>query len=221
MTVIVRVWDAPTRLFHWSLAMCFIGLIVSGQIGGAAMVWHFRFGYGVLTLLLFRLVWGFQGGYWSRFATFTYWPSQILGYLRGKADPQQHVGHNPLGALSVFAMLALLALQVTSGLMSDDEISAAGPLTRFVSAEWVTSATYYHKEIGKLMLILLVTVHLCAICFYFLRKRENLLRPMLTGDKTLTFSTTSASDTPIDRLKATVIFLICGGVVASALTWLG
>ncbi len=221
MTMIVRVWDAPTRLFHWSLATCFIGLIVSGQIGGAAMVWHFRFGYGVLTLLLFRLVWGFQGGYWSRFTTFTYWPGQLLRYLRGQGEPQQHVGHNPLGALSVFAMLAFLALQVTSGLMSDDEIAAAGPLTRFVSAEWVSNATYFHKEIGKLVLIFLVVLHLCAISYYFLRNRENLVRPMLTGDKTLTFSTTSASDTPTDRLKAVVIFLVCGGFVASALTWLG
>lgn len=220
MTSIVRVWDAPTRLFHWSLATCFIGLIVSGQIGGSAMVWHFRFGYGVLTLLLFRLVWGFQGGYWSRFATFTYWPSQIVRYLRGQGEPQHHVGHNPLGALSVFAMLAFLALQVTSGLMSDDEIAATGPLTRFVSSEWVSSATYFHKEVGRVVLISLVVLHLCAISYYFLRNRENLVHPMLTGDKTISFSTPSASDTPTDRLKAAAIFLVCGGVVASALTWL-
>jgi cytochrome b len=221
MTEIVRVWDAPTRLFHWSLAACFVGLVVSGQMGGAAMVWHFRLGYGVLTLLLFRLVWGFQGGYWSRFRSFIYWPKQIVRYMRGDTEPQQNVGHNPLGALSVFAMLAFLALQVAAGLMSDDEISAAGPLTRFISAEWVSNATYYHKEIGKLMLILLVALHLGAIGFYFFRHHENLVRPMLTGNKTLPFPVQSSSDTPTDRLKATAILFLCGAVVSAAVTWLG
>lgn len=221
MAEIVRVWDAPTRLFHWSLVACFVGLVVSGQIGGAAMVWHFRFGYGVLTLLLFRLVWGFQGGYWSRFSSFIYWPKQILRYLRGSGEPQQHVGHNPLGAMSVFAMLAFLTLQVISGLMSDDEIAASGPMVRFVAAEWVSNATYYHKEIGKLMLILLVALHLGAIGFYFFRQHENLVRPMLTGNKTLTFPIRSSSDTATDRLKAAVILVMCGGVVAVTVTWLG
>lgn len=221
MADIVRVWDAPTRLFHWSLAACFVGLVVSGPMGGAAMAWHFRFGYGVLTLLLFRLVWGFQGGYWSRFSSFCYWPGQILLCVRGSGEPQQHVGHNPLGALSVLAMLAFLTLQVASGLMSDDEISAAGPMTRFVSAIWVSNATYYHKEIGKLMLILLVALHLGAIGFYFFRHHENLVRPMLTGNKTLNFTVRSSSDTATDRLKAAVILLVCGGAVAATVTWLG
>ncbi len=221
MTEIVRVWDAPTRLFHWALVTCFAGLVVSSQIGGAAMVWHFRFGYGVLTLLLFRLVWGFQGGYWSRFATFIYAPIQIWRYLRGNGAPNQQVGHNPLGALSVFAMLALLAFQVVSGLMSDDEIAAAGPLTRFVSSEWVSYATYYHKEIGKLALLVLVALHLGAIGFYFFKSGENLVRPMLHGDKTLAFTANSASDTLADRLRAAAIFLVCALLVAGTVTWLG
>lgn len=221
MTKIVRVWDAPTRLFHWSLAACFAGLLISSQIGGQAMVWHFRFGYGVLTLLLFRLAWGFQGGHWSRFASFFYTPLQIWRYLRGQDKPHQHVGHNPLGALSVFAMLAILGLQVLSGLMSDDEIAATGPLTRFVSSEWVSYATYYHKELGKLMLLVLVALHLGAIGFYFFRKRENLVRPMLKGDKTLAFKANSASDTPSDRLRAAVIFLVCAVLVAGTVTWIG
>lgn len=221
MTVIVRVWDAPTRLFHWALATCFIGLVISGQMGGGAMVWHFRFGYGVLTLLLFRLVWGFHGGYWSRFATFFYWPRQIYRYLRGNGDPEQQVGHNPLGSISVFAMLGFMAFQVASGLMSDDDIAATGPLVRFVSAGWVNNATFYHKEIGKLMLLILVAMHLCAIAFYFFRKHENLVKPMVLGDKTLSFAAKSASDTAADRRKAGVIFLICVVLVASVVLWLG
>ncbi|MDD2881218.1 MAG: cytochrome b/b6 domain-containing protein [Rhodoferax sp.] len=221
MSVIVRVWDAPTRLFHWSLVACVVGLVVSGQIGGGAMVWHFRFGYGVLTLLLFRTIWGFQGGHWSRFTTFVYTPRQVLRYLQGLDEPHQHVGHNPLGAISVFAMLVFLALQVTSGLMSDDEISAAGPLTRLVSSQWVNYATYYHKEIGKLVLILLVILHLGAIAYYLLNRRENLIRPMVLGDKSLTFPAQEASDTIANRIKAAVILLICAMLVAGTVTWLG
>ena len=221
MTEIVRVWDAPTRLFHWSLVACFIGLVISSQTGGAAMVWHFRFGYGVLTLLLFRLVWGFQGGYWSRFATFSYSPNELWRYLRGHGEPRRHVGHNPMGALSVFAMLVFLGLQVTSGLISDDEIAATGPLTRFFSAEWVAYATYYHKEIGKLVLLMLVTLHIGAIGFHYSTKNENLIRPMLHGDKVLTFSSKSASDSHADRLKAVVILMVCALLVASAVAWLG
>ena len=219
MNLIVRVWDTPTRLFHWALVFCLIGLVITSQIGGAAMDWHFRFGYSVLTLLLFRLVWGFHGGYWSRFATFIYRPKQILRYLQGRGEPHQHVGHNPLGALSVFALLAFLTLQAASGLMSDDEIAAAGPLTHFVSSEWVGYATYYHKEVGKLMLLTLIGLHLSAIGFYFFRKRENLVRPMVFGDKALTFPAKSASDTSADRLRAFVIFLACSGLVAGLVTW--
>ena len=78
----IRVWDLPTRLFHWLLAACVIGLVVSGKIGGAAIVWHARLGYAVLALLLFRVVWGFAGGHWSRFGSFLYGPSSVIGYLQ-------------------------------------------------------------------------------------------------------------------------------------------
>ena len=220
MTAIVRVWDAPTRLFHWLLAACFVGLVVSGQVGGGAMVWHFRLGYCVLTLLLFRLVWGLLGGHWSRFKNFFYLPRQILHYLQGQAQPHQQVGHNPLGALSVFAMLGFLLFQVSSGLMSDDEITATGPLVRFLSSEWVSIATYYHKEIGKLGLLFLVAMHLCAIALYYYRHHENLVLPMLTGDKVLPFAAQSASDSKADRTKAAFIFVVCASLVAIAVTLL-
>lgn len=221
MNSVVRVWDAPTRLFHWALVACFIGLIASSQIGGSAMVWHFRFGYAVLTLLLFRLFWGFLGGYWSRFSSFFYSPSQVIGYLQGREDLKNQLGHNPLGSISVFAMLLFLAAQVTSGLMSDDEIASAGPLVRYVSSVWVTNATFYHKEIGKLFLLLLVISHLCAISFYFFKKHENLVRPMIIGDKTVTTKALHSSDTISDRAKAGFILLICASIVSGLVTWLG
>jgi len=214
MAVLVRVWDVPTRLFHWALALCFVGLFVTSQVGGSAMVWHFRFGYGVLSLLLFRIVWGLLGGHWSLFSTFVFGPRMIWRYLKGKSKPQDNVGHNPLGALSVLAMLFFLTLQVASGLVSDDEIAAAGPLTRFVPSDIVGYATFYHKDIGKLILLALVALHLLAIFFYFFRKRENLLKPMITGDKLLDFMAPSARDGWPERRLASVIFLLCVALVS-------
>ena len=211
-----RVWDLPTRIFHWALAFCVICLLITGFRGGDAMPWHYRFGYSVLTLLLFRLVWGIVGGKWSRFASFTYSPSNILRYLKGQGDPLHSVGHNPLGAFSVFAMLALLLAQVSTGLISDDEISAAGPLTMLVSNATVRLASGYHVTLGKILVIFLVVTHLVAIVFYLYKKRENLIKPMLHGDKLLPASTPASVDTAATRCIALAILLLC----AAAVYWL-
>lgn len=221
MTVVVRVWDAPTRLFHWALVVCVISLVVTAQVGGVAMEWHFRLGYGVLGLLVFRLIWGVVGGHWSRFRSFWYSPGQVVRYLKGQADTTHSVGHNPMGALSVFALLGFLALQVATGLLSDDEIAAAGPLTRYASALWVSNATFYHKEVGKLILLALVALHLSAIVFYFFRTHVNLVKPMVTGDKLLNFQAPSAKDGPWDRTKALIIAIICVAVVNYCVIRLG
>ncbi len=211
-----RVWDLPTRIFHWALAFCVFGLLFTGFTGGDAMSWHYRFGYCVLTLLLFRLVWGIVGGKWSRFASFIYTPSNLLRYLKGQGDPLHSVGHNPLGAFSVFAMLALLLAQVSTGLISDDEISAAGPLTKFVSNAMVSLASGYHVTIGKIVGIFLIVTHVVVILFYLYKKRENLIKPMLHGDKLLPASTPASIDTVATRSLALAILLAC----AAAVYWL-
>jgi cytochrome b len=208
-----RVWDLPTRIFHWALAISVICLLITGFKSGDAMSWHFRFGYGVLTLLLFRLVWGIIGGKWSRFASFLYAPSSIIRYFKGQGDPLHSVGHNPLGAFSVFAMLALLLVQIGTGLISDDEISAAGPLTKLVSNATVTLASGYHVTIGKVLVIFLIITHIAAILFYFFKKRENLIKPMLHGDKLLPANTPASTDTAATRVLAAVILAACAAVV--------
>lgn len=216
----VRVWDLPTRLFHWALVVCVVGLVTTAQIGGAAMQWHFRLGYSVLSLLLFRVIWGFVGGHWSRFGTFMFSPAQVLRYLHGRGEPLMSVGHNPMGAFSVFAMLIFLLLQVSSGLMSDDEIAAAGPLVRHLPSEWVNLATFYHKNVGKLVLLALVATHLMAIAFYFFKKHDNLINAMLTGDKALPFAVQSCDDGRAKRILALVIFLLGAALVGALVTWL-
>ena len=204
----VRVWDLPTRVFHWVLALCIVGLIITGSVGGNAMVWHFRMGLTVLALLLFRLVWGLVGGRWSRFAAFIYSPRSLVNYLKGKGNPEHSVGHSPPGAGSVFALLAILLAQVGSGLISDDEISSAGPLVRFVSGATTNLATNYHKNIGKWIILALVVLHIAAIVFYLIRK-QNLIKPMLHGDKHLAVAVAASRDDAASRIGALVIFGVC------------
>lgn len=207
----VRVWDLPTRIFHWLLVACIIGLAITGTVGGNAMVWHFRFGYSALTLLLFRIIWGLVGGRWSRFGAFVYTPQSVINYLKGSSKPEHSVGHSPIGAVSVFAMLGFLILQVGSGLVSDDEIAFAGPLSRFVSNATVSLATDYHANIGKWLLLGLVLLHMSAIVFYLLRK-HNLVGAMLHGDKALVLPAPASRDDTVSRLAALLIFMLCSGV---------
>jgi cytochrome b len=202
----------PTRLFHWILVLGVIALVITGQVGGQAMVWHFRLGYLVGSLLVFRLAWGLVGGYYSRFASFIYSPKSILNYIKGMPNPSHLVGHNPLGAGSVFAMIGLLVMQVATGLVSDDEIAFAGPLTRFVSGQWVSLATHYHKEIGKVLIIVLVLLHVAAIVFYRVKKKENLVKPMLVGDKEVTHDVPQSTDSVATRTMALVIWLAAAGL---------
>ncbi len=215
----VRVWDLPTRVFHWALVLCVVGLVISGNVGGEAMAWHFRLGYSAFTLLLFRLVWGVVGGHWSRFSTFVSSPATVWRYLRGIRTPLQSVGHNPLGALSVLGLLFVSFAQVIAGLMSDDEISNSGPLAVKVPSAWVSLASAMHTEVTKVLLIFLVVLHVAAILWYRFKKQENLVKPMITGDKHLPMDCVSARDTTGSRLFALAILILCGSFVASMLRW--
>ena len=210
----VRVWDLPTRLFHWLLVACVVLLAVTGYVGGDAMPWHARFGYAVLTLLLFRIVWGFIGGRWSRFRSFLYAPSSVAAYVGGRAHPDHLVGHSPLGAGAVFAMLAVLLAQVSTGLFADDEIAFTGPLNRFVKTSTGLAATWYHKAVGQWLLLALVVLHIAAVVFYLAKKRENLVRPMLVGDKDLAAPATPSRDDAASRAVALVVLAACAALVA-------
>lgn len=201
-----RVWDLPTRLFHWLLAAACCGSVVSAKLGGTAMVWHFRLGYLVLGLLLFRLAWGVVGGHWSRFGSFLYGPRATWRYLRGTPAPADRfeVGHSPLAALSVLAMLGVLGAQVATGLVADDEIANLGPLNRFVSNATALAATAWHKGWGQWLLLGLVALHLAAIAWHAARRR-NLVGPMLGGDKLLPPGTPATIDCTRTRLLALAV----------------
>jgi len=210
----VRVWDLPTRLFHWALVLLVVGLVISGHRGGDAMAWHARLGYAVLALLLFRIVWGFIGGRWSRFRAFAFSPRDIFEHLRGNSVPDRLVGHNPLGAASIFAMLSILLVQVGTGLVADDEIAFTGPLNRFVESARGLAATSYHKQVGQWALLALVGLHVAAVIFHRVRKKDNLVRPMIFGDKDLAHPTEASRDDLPVRLLGLVVLMICAALVA-------
>lgn len=212
---VVRVWDLPTRLFHWMLVACIAGLFATSYVPGSWIEWHARLGYTVFALILFRIVWGLVGGRWSRFSAFLYSPRSVLAYLRGRAHPDHLIGHNPLGAASVFAMVLAVLAQVGTGLVSDDEIAFQGPLNRLVDSATGLTATWYHKDIGQWLLVALIVLHVLAIVFYAARK-QNLVGPMLHGDKPAAAGTLPSRDDLGSRLLALVVF----GACAAAVWWL-
>jgi len=216
----VRVWDLPTRLFHWTLALCVVGSVTSANIGGNALIWHMRFGYVVFALLAFRLLWGFVGGRWSRFASFVYGPATLWRYMRGQSRDDEHldVGHSPLGAVSVFALLLFLAAQVGLGLFADDEIATTGPLNRFVSTATGLALTSYHKTSGPWVLMGLVLLHVLAILFYRLRQKKDLIGPMVRGDKLLPPGVPASADSLTTRALAALLLAGCAAGVAWLVT---
>ena len=209
---VVRVWDLPTRIFHGALV---VASVTTAQIGGNALAWHFRSSYAVF-VLFFRIVWGLVGGRWSRFASFLHAPGTTLRYLRGERRPEENldVGHSPLGALSVFSLVGIRSAQVATGLFADDEISSVGPLARFVPGAASNLATTWHKRFGQWLIIALVLLHVAAVLYYLLKKRHNLVRPMLTGDKPLGPGVPPSTDNLGSRGRALALLLACAAGVA-------
>ena len=216
--VTVRVWDLPLRLFHWALALCVLALVVTGNVGGEAMVWHFRFGYTVLSLLLFLLLWGLTGGLWSRWSSWRLSPGGIVAYLRHPPE-QAQPGHSPLGSLSALALLGMLLLQVATGLISDDEIATAGPFVPWVSSSLSALATHWHTETGKLILLLLVALHLAAIWFYRRFKKRPLTRAMVTGDQEFVQAQPASRDDAGLRWRALCLLGVAAGLVGVLLQY--
>ncbi|SDH35109.1 cytochrome b/b6 domain-containing protein [Propionivibrio dicarboxylicus] len=209
------VWDLPTRIFHWSLATLVAGAIISGKIGGNAIVWHGRIGLALVGLVVFRLAWGFLGSTHARFASFVPTPSRLRAYLRGEWDG---LGHNPLGALSVLALLALIGAQLATGLLANDDIAFQGHLAPLVAKELSDTLSSLHRLLIN-GLIGLIALHLAAIMFYAHVKRENLVKPMLTGWK----ETAAAPKTPVGGgplALLVALLLACAAIYAGSGSWI-
>lgn len=178
-TTPVRVWDAPTRLFHWLLValMAFSWWSAEEKM----MDWHRLSGSAVLGLIVFRLIWGFAGGSTARFANFVRPPFKVLGYLRADSGRARIPGHNPVGGYSVVFMLLLLTFQIVSGLFAVDvDGIESGQLSHLVSFDGGRAAAEVH-ELSFTLLQIVVAVHILAVLFYLIVRKRNLVTPMLTG----------------------------------------
>lgn len=204
----VKVWDAPTRLFHWSLVALVAGAYVTAENGW--IDWHFRCGYAIIALLLFRLAWGVVGSDTARFARFVKSPVAALGHLAhfARREPDTEVGHNAAGGLMVVAMLALLLFQVGSGLFATDGIFTDGPLAFLVGADLSERITGWHVLNFNLILVAVV-LHVLAVLAYAAVKRHDLVRPMVTGAKRLPMAIAVPRIAPV--WLALVIFALAGG----------
>jgi cytochrome b len=174
----VKVWDLPTRLFHWLIVLVVGFSWYSAETG--MMEWHYRSGIVAIALLAFRLIWGFAGGSTARFSHFVRSPQRAWRYLRSPAGPPAAPGHNPLGGYSVVAMLLALIGQVASGVFAVDvDGLESGPLSYLVSFDQGRIAAEVH-EVAFTVIQALVLLHVVAILYYRLRGRR-LLVPMITG----------------------------------------
>ena len=180
MKKIIRVWDLPIRLFHWLLVVCIAGSFVTINLGDEFIQWHAYFGYSILTLLIFRIICGFVGSTHARFTSFLPTKKAIFDYLSGSSP--RVLGHNPIGAISVFALIFVLCVQVLTGLFVDDEVSFQGPLAKYVSGSISSFLSEIHEG-NQVVIYTLIAIHIAAIWYYKKFKGENLIKPMINGDK--------------------------------------
>lgn len=203
----VRVWDVPVRITHWAFV---VGVLFSWWTAETGRLeWHRWSGYTLLGLVLFRLYWGFLGSSTARFSQFVRGPRAIAAYLKGSGEPR--AGHNPLGALSVLALLALLLAQVVLGLFAVDvDGMESGPLSLYVSFEAGRVAAQWHEWIFN-ALMTVVVLHVLAVLYYLVRK-QNLIGAMFTGKR--------AFDAPVEPVsRGSWPKLIIGIVLAVGITW--
>lgn len=213
-SAIIRVWDLPTRLFHWALVLLVMAMVWTGWTGKLEL--HMTLGQMVLSLVLFRLVWGFTGNRYARFAEFVSGPLTCLRYLGSLFSPggapgeDRHVGHNPAGGYAILAMLLLLAIQAGSGLFTSDDIVTDGPLFSKVSSSTAALLSTIHRRTIWILLGV-IALHLLANLFYLVVKKNNLIGPMITGRK----AAPAVADAGHGGhpLLALAILAICGAIV--------
>lgn len=177
MSALIRVWDAPLRLFHWLLALSVITAIVTGVQGGSWIEWHAKTGLFIVGLLSFRLVWLVLGSTYARIPALWHAFVSLPEYLKGR---WVGLGHNPLGVLSMAAMLLLLGWQALSGLFTTDDIAFTGPLYRLVSSADSLALTGWHR-LAFWPLVILISLHVLAVLFHVFIKKHNIIKSMITG----------------------------------------
>jgi cytochrome b len=196
----IRLWDLPIRLFHWSTVALVFGLWLTHVTGHMDV--HIKLGMALLFIVSFRIAWGFLGSDTARFASFVKGPAAIRAYLKSGTNPDGTpiVGHNPLGALSVVGLIGILGLQIGLGLFATDtDAINSGPLNYKIGSDLAEKITDLHELVFNVIL-LLVVVHLGAIIFYAIKKKDRLIPPMVTGKKAFDAPVAQPKSAPLWRL---------------------
>jgi cytochrome b len=214
------VWDLPLRLFHWVLVLSILASYLTAKAGFEYMQYHFWLGYWMIGLILFRVVWGFVGPKHARFSSFFPRPRKLALYLRTvfKRDGIPTVGHNPAGGLMVIVMLLMVATQVFSGLFVTDDIAWAGPYNPAVSGSLAGRLTWLH-HLNFDVLIWVMGLHVLAIAFYAVGKRQNLVTPMFTGHKPAHHVPEHEAISHSELVKALIVALLCAAAVYGLITF--
>lgn len=212
----VYVWDIPLRLFHWSLLAAVATSLISAELGNMSI--HLISGHFVLGLLLFRLAWGVVGGRHARFSSFVKGPGTVLCYVRRlmSGEAPAHLGHNPMGALSVLGMVVFLTLQAGTGLFANDDILTEGPLASTVSKSTSDFLTYIH-HLSSNAVYALIVLHLAAVAFYTF-KGHKIIAAMITG-RTTDINADDAEVPPEKDAKGSIIAAIVIAAVAAAVAY--
>lgn len=213
----IHVWDLPVRLFHWSLVALVTLSWASRELD--YMEVHRWSGYAILTLVVFRVGWGFAGSRHARFADFVRTPKAMRAYMADilAGAKVSHLGHNPAGGWSVLALLACLLAQAITGLFVTDEVLFDGPFHRAVSETTADRLRQLHG-INFNILLLLIGLHLAAIAFYRLVKREDLVQPMVSGVKWVPIDSPAEDAPRVGWWRAPLVLACAAGIVFGVLS---
>ncbi|WP_052210831.1 cytochrome b/b6 domain-containing protein [Rhizobium rhizogenes] len=220
---VVRAWDLPTRLFKWSLVALVLTAWVSSGFNDPDMTVHKAAGYGVLVLVVYRVLWGVFGSSTARFSGFVRSPAAVWAYLKAlrRNRAKHYLGHNPAGGLMVIGLLVVCGVQVLLGLFSSDGVTASGPFAGLVGdtvSSWTASV---HAAWFYFAILALVGLHIVANFYYQFVKRENLIGAMITGRKRREAYVDYKEATGGSLPAAAVCLLIAFGLVYGAVTLFG
>lgn len=216
------IWDLPLRVFHWILVVLVCVSFYTGLTGGLTLMdYHMWSGYAILTLIIFRIAWGFWGNHYARFGSFLYRPRQLVMAVRQLSDrtSEPYMGHNPLGGLSVIAFLVALLVQAGTGLFANDDIFTEGPLTHLVSDATSDQLTEIH-ETNLWVIGVLIGLHVAAVIFYETFKGQRLVIPMITGNKPAPDHMTQSPGMHDRPVRALILAALAASIVYSLVNWL-
>lgn len=203
------VWDLPVRIFHWAFVCVLIGLWYTSEQDNGLIEIHIKLGYIALGLVLFRIIWGFCGTKHAKFRNFLPNLSQIKIYIKDarKGNVSNFIGHNPLGSLMVIFILLAVLLQATFGLFISDDVFSAGPYNGVLSKEIEKLFKTLHSN-GFNVIATLSFLHIVAVLYYLIFKKQNLIKPMLTGKKLLNNANRNESIRHSKLLRAVLIAIV-------------